>query len=982
LKEILASFLLITLIVLTSGIGNVYAVDYGLEVTTNPPNFLHIDGTGKYEANTFVTTGTAPEEYDGFRLVGWKVDGVMRLDNPAKIYMDKSHTAVAVYSSTKSLVTVDSIPRVTSIVVDGTVYQPSSLPLAFDWEDNSMHKISIEQSVTDNSTRYVFSNWSNLATDRTINLMVDGDIDLNSLYNEEHYVVISSPYGKTTGTGWYEPGESADFSLSEKLVNGDEIGSRHIFTGWNTGHNKNSLENSLIVTEPTVVEATWKDQYLLDIISTGPDVNFEGAGWYDENTVATLVAKESLESESKKVKYEFEGWQLSSDPKKLLGDDDFLTPLTIKMDAPKTVLANWNTFYYLDILDPYDEIEGEGYYESGTYVKIELDSTERIIKDDKIKVVLDNFGDEYDENIREILMDEPKTVDVNGGKQYYLDVVSKFGTTSGSGWYEEGETAVFSVDKLRDPAGLWMQHLFAGWSGDFKGSSKTGTIVMDSPKTVSVIWKEDITVAYMNSLIIMGTLGGAGLIFMKIRKTKKEKHEQWGTKKSGFGNLVSKINNQKKFPPSSSATLDQYTDTKLVSPHSESVHEPSHIETSTKSENQMDMNNQKTLNRDSNDNRAPEIVSSVIGSINVNSEKTDLSNFQSSDLGLVREWLTELMFRKLNDDQNSRVIYEKKLIEIINSEIESRTKIQTTNEKQSANEKIQIEIHAACTFKPNTGVFEVDAFISEKKPTDEEIRGKKFSYVWKDHFHLMVKDRLFSKTLGSDKNPLPDSLMNLDKVWVIVIDRLSPAYTVIDIKLSDNLKNSQPKVVEKSSEVKSQEQTKPIENTLEEENKSSDKDVTPVIQQVIKSIDIESDTNELFLFETQDLRQSYNWLCKVLSKKLANDKSANVNYESALLKAIHNEVLIRTPQDNNNSIPEISSPRNQSSKITKVEQKPQSIPSESKKMSIKLDLNDKVKQSKVQEKPTIQKLIEMAKKKRGGYRRTGKLTSKNSTQVQ
>ena len=59
--------------------------EHKLAVSTVPLNLLHVDGEGSFAPNTIATTGTAPEEFEGYRFVEWKVDGVVYEGNPVNI---------------------------------------------------------------------------------------------------------------------------------------------------------------------------------------------------------------------------------------------------------------------------------------------------------------------------------------------------------------------------------------------------------------------------------------------------------------------------------------------------------------------------------------------------------------------------------------------------------------------------------------------------------------------------------------------------------------------------------------------------------------------------------------------------------------------------------------------------------------------------------------------------------------------------------
>ena len=72
-----------------------------------------------------------------------------------------------------------------------------------------------------------------------------------------------------------------------------------------------------------------------------------------------------------------------------------------------------------------------------------------------------------------------------------------------------------------------------------------------------------------------------------------------------------------------------------------------------------------------------------------------------------------------------------------------------------------------------SGVFESEISITDKKPSSSEIENKSFSFIWKDKFHLSVKNGQFEQILGSKKNPLPESIGTFTKLWIVVTDQFS-----------------------------------------------------------------------------------------------------------------------------------------------------------------------------------------------------------------
>ena len=54
----------------------------------------------------------------------------------------------------------------------------------------------------------------------------------------------------------------------------------------------------------------------------------------------------------------------------------------------------------------------------------------------------------------------------------------------------------------------------------------------------------------------------------------------------------------------------------------------------------------------------------------------------------------------------------------------------------------RLEIQGQAPFK-QSGVYEAQIAITDSKPSDDAIRTKQFSSLWRDNFHLRVKDGLF-----------------------------------------------------------------------------------------------------------------------------------------------------------------------------------------------------------------------------------------------
>ncbi|MGQ9542726.1 MAG: hypothetical protein ACUVTM_01365 [Candidatus Bathyarchaeia archaeon] len=113
------------------------------------------------------------------------------------------------------------------------------------------------------------------------------------------------------------------------------LGVRLRFSRWSCGSTSNPL--TLRINSSITISAEYTKEYLLIVNSSIPGVT--GGGWYPEGVKAQVKAPDALVKGD--VKYAFEGW---------LGDVKIEdgTP-TVIMDAPKTIVAKWSTFFRVNL---------------------------------------------------------------------------------------------------------------------------------------------------------------------------------------------------------------------------------------------------------------------------------------------------------------------------------------------------------------------------------------------------------------------------------------------------------------------------------------------------------------------------------------------------------------------------------------------------------------------------------------------------------
>jgi hypothetical protein len=204
----------------------------------------------------------------------------------------------------------------------------TSAPVAQLWVPGSTHTMTVPDGVNvDSDTRYIFSSWQdgNASVARTIS---KGPYTAN--YRLEYLLTVTSPYGETTGTGWYNNGSNANFSVTSSI---ETAYIRRYSTGWSGDFTGTSLAGSLMMNAPKTVTANWRTEYLLTLDSEYS--NPSGAGWYAEGESANITIEPVLGFLIRQI---FDGWSGS------FSSTEASTVIT--MDSPKAVVAAWHTDYF------------------------------------------------------------------------------------------------------------------------------------------------------------------------------------------------------------------------------------------------------------------------------------------------------------------------------------------------------------------------------------------------------------------------------------------------------------------------------------------------------------------------------------------------------------------------------------------------------------------------------------------------------------
>lgn len=142
------------------------------------------------------------------------------------------------------------------------------------------------------------------------------------------------------------------------------------------------------------------------------------------------------------------------------------------MDEDTTVTVAWTHEHYLVVDSIHGDPQGAGWYGDGTEAGWSVtspwssDACGRLVTDPTSGVAL---------------MDRPTTVAVPWTEQYYLTIDSPLGNPQGTGWYDGGTTACWSVDSpaYASPVKRWV------------ALEASGCVALDACTTVPVAWTHE-----------------------------------------------------------------------------------------------------------------------------------------------------------------------------------------------------------------------------------------------------------------------------------------------------------------------------------------------------------------------------------------------------------------------------------------------------------------------------------------------------------
>jgi hypothetical protein len=139
------------------------------------------------------------------------------------------------------------------------------------------------------------------------------------------------------------------------------------------------------------------------------------------------------------------------------------------------------------------------------------------------RAVFSGWNDNVADASRAIAIGNNLTLKANYRVQHRLDVISPYGSTNGSGWYFDNMNATSSVSPSVIPAEglvgmIGVRHVFDHWTGDCTGPKPECDVIMDSPRSVTAVWRDDYTMTIALSAAILAIAFAAIMLALKARR--------------------------------------------------------------------------------------------------------------------------------------------------------------------------------------------------------------------------------------------------------------------------------------------------------------------------------------------------------------------------------------------------------------------------------------------------------------------------------
>jgi hypothetical protein len=390
---------------------------------------------------------------------------------------------------------------------DGLILRTSTGFIDGTPDDDTADSYSFIVRVTDSST-------SPLSAQRSFSLLVEeGTFDsvisvASSLASGETNVFAEGEWVAALGGG-----ESVHVSLdldSSQTITVDETVSHATNASIRYVAEDDSIEVS--DSHPDA-HFSYYAEYFLEVTTDPSEVGrVTDSNWYSEGYIFTTTAPSDVEDTSD-TRYRFSHWQLPT------GGTVTSERLSLTVTTPGSVVANYDTEYFIEFLTEPSEVggvTGSGWYTEGYDLRTSAPSQVEGTPDTQYRFSHWELatGETARNEDLNLTVTMPGTIIANYDTYYQLTLASPYGGPGSGTWHKAGSEAQWTLDTSE----VAMSGILGVFGGKLIAADSSGTETMDGPKAVDVDWEPDYTrpILFLSLIALAIGLG----IFFAYRRSK------------------------------------------------------------------------------------------------------------------------------------------------------------------------------------------------------------------------------------------------------------------------------------------------------------------------------------------------------------------------------------------------------------------------------------------------------------------------------
>jgi len=255
----------------------------------------------------------------------------------------------------------------------------------------------VEHQIVSPGKRLAFVRWNDGDTSNPRTYNATGDATLIPVYKTEYRLTIQPNDGETEGDGWYDEGATAVArATSPTVLAGGKT--RLSFSYWSGDTDSNQTSVEFRMDAPRNITANWNIEHYLTIVSSFSST--EEQGWHSQGSIVAITASPTVDhgNRTRRVFFSWSGDVTSQE-----------LQIEVVMNAPVTVVANYQTEYELAVATEHGSSGGRRWASMGESVTI---SVPREIVEGETRYLFVRWeGDiQSESNEAILLMDRPKNV--------------------------------------------------------------------------------------------------------------------------------------------------------------------------------------------------------------------------------------------------------------------------------------------------------------------------------------------------------------------------------------------------------------------------------------------------------------------------------------------------------------------------------------------------------------------------------------------